>query len=242
MKEWRLIEALYNQRSIREYSDKPVRDEDIQFLLDTAVKAPSGGDRQPWAFLVIRDPAARRKMRDFYVAGFQIYCGSVLQLAEREGHPDVVRQAERMESKGSDIDTFQRNFEQAPLMIMILADERNTLAVHEDAPVLAMNSLYGSIYFAVQNILLACMSRDLGAVPTTLYARCENEVKAYLEIPDYYRTCMLIAIGHLKKGDAKARPGVRGVRYGPNRRHPAHLKTHWERFGEQKEWEPKTKA
>lgn len=242
MKEWGLIEALYNQRSIREYSDEPVTGEDIQFLLDTAVKAPSGGDRQPWGFLVIRDLAAKRKMRDFYLAGFKIYYESVLRLAEKEGHPDVIRQAERMKSKGPVIDTFQRNFDQAPVMIMILADERNTLAVHEDAPVLSMNSLYGSIYFAVQNILLASMSRNLGAVPTTLYARCEDEVKAYLGIPEYYRTCMLLAVGHLKRGEAKARPGVRGVRYGPTRRHPAHFKTHWERFGEQKEWEPKTRA
>ena len=50
-----LFEAIDTQRAIRYFRPDPVPDELITRLLQAAIKAPSGGVRQGWSFIVIRD-------------------------------------------------------------------------------------------------------------------------------------------------------------------------------------------
>jgi len=45
------------RRSIRAYTDEPVTDEQVERLLRAAMAAPSAGNQQPWAFVVVRDRA-----------------------------------------------------------------------------------------------------------------------------------------------------------------------------------------
>lgn len=51
---------ILKRRSIRKYTQEPVRDEQIQTSLKAAMAAPSANDIRPWAFVVVRD-AERRK-------------------------------------------------------------------------------------------------------------------------------------------------------------------------------------
>ena len=61
MSEMRLFDGLRTLRAIREFTDEPVKDDQIEAILDLAVCAPSAGNRQPWHFIVIRDPDTRRR-------------------------------------------------------------------------------------------------------------------------------------------------------------------------------------
>jgi nitroreductase len=56
------IDDLFARRSIRQYTDEPVSDEDIQALLEAAMAAPSAGNRKPWHFVVVRDAALREQI------------------------------------------------------------------------------------------------------------------------------------------------------------------------------------
>ncbi|TVM15674.1 nitroreductase family protein [Oceanidesulfovibrio indonesiensis] len=49
------MEAILTRRSIRAYTDDPVTDEQVETLLRAAMAAPSAGNSQAWAFVVIRD-------------------------------------------------------------------------------------------------------------------------------------------------------------------------------------------
>jgi nitroreductase len=49
------IEAIHGRRSIREYTDESVSEEDVEVLLRAAMAAPSAGNQQPWHFVVIDD-------------------------------------------------------------------------------------------------------------------------------------------------------------------------------------------
>src|SRR3989304_5740077 len=49
------LEAMRTRRSIRKYTVQPVPQEIIDKLLRAGMSAPSAGNRQPWAFLVIPD-------------------------------------------------------------------------------------------------------------------------------------------------------------------------------------------
>ena len=57
-----LFEALFTQRAIRSFKSEHVPDEVLWDVLEAATKAPSGGNLQPWGFLVIRDLGKRRQL------------------------------------------------------------------------------------------------------------------------------------------------------------------------------------
>jgi nitroreductase len=54
-----LEDALLTTRAMRRFTDEPVSEDDIRFCLRAAVQAPSGGNIQPYQFLVVTDPAIR---------------------------------------------------------------------------------------------------------------------------------------------------------------------------------------
>ncbi|MDQ2085034.1 nitroreductase family protein [Herbivorax sp. ANBcel31] len=49
------MDDILNRRSIRRYTDEPVKKEDIKDLLEAAMSAPSAGNQQPWHFVVVTD-------------------------------------------------------------------------------------------------------------------------------------------------------------------------------------------
>ncbi len=55
-----LLTLLKSRRSIRRYRPDPVPDEMIEQLLEAGRRSPSASNRQPWAFVVVRDEAIRR--------------------------------------------------------------------------------------------------------------------------------------------------------------------------------------
>jgi nitroreductase len=66
-----LFDAMYSQRAIRHFSAQPVSDEAIATMLNAAIHAPSGGNRQPWRFVVIRDADLKRRLGQWYLAAWQ---------------------------------------------------------------------------------------------------------------------------------------------------------------------------
>jgi nitroreductase len=55
-------EAIHQRRSVRKFLDKPVSREMVDEILEAARLAPSGGNRQPWRFIVVTDPSERAKL------------------------------------------------------------------------------------------------------------------------------------------------------------------------------------
>jgi len=57
-------EEMQRRRTLRYFSDRPVPREIIEDCLLTAGSAPSGANMQPWHFVVVSDPAVKKKIRD----------------------------------------------------------------------------------------------------------------------------------------------------------------------------------
>ena len=55
-----MIEAISHRRSIRKFLDKPIEDSKLDDILMAARLAPSGNNRQPWSFIVIKDESLRQ--------------------------------------------------------------------------------------------------------------------------------------------------------------------------------------
>ena len=107
---------------------------------------------------------------------------------------------------------------EVPLLILACGKRDWPFAVPEDMRVGLAPPSYGSVYPAVQNLLLACRGLGLGASLTTLHQMFESELHDYFGIPDDYGVVASIPIG-FPKGN-----------FGPVRRRPVAIKTHRERW------------
>ncbi len=59
-----LLEAIHTRRSIRQFTDAAVTDEQLEVLLRAAMAAPSAGNQQPWRFVSVRDAATRARLAE----------------------------------------------------------------------------------------------------------------------------------------------------------------------------------
>src|SRR5271166_1242151 len=68
-----LTDTLRSTGAVRDFEPDPVGDDTLYRILDTARFAPNGGNRQAWRVVVVKDPAARRAVRDLYLDGWYDY-------------------------------------------------------------------------------------------------------------------------------------------------------------------------
>ncbi|MBP1153757.1 MULTISPECIES: nitroreductase family protein [unclassified Paenibacillus] len=61
------MDVVKHRRAVRGYQTKPVSDEIINSLLESARWGPSGANSQPWEFIVVKDPEMTRKIGEIYV-------------------------------------------------------------------------------------------------------------------------------------------------------------------------------
>ena len=59
-----LLEFLKNRRSIREYQDKPIPDDEINMILEAGQWTPSASNRQPWEFIIIKNKDTIKKLTE----------------------------------------------------------------------------------------------------------------------------------------------------------------------------------
>jgi len=73
-----LVDTLRSTGAARQFHPEPVDDDVLARLLDTARFAPSGGNRQGWRVIIVKDPAARVALRDLYLSGWYEHCPALL--------------------------------------------------------------------------------------------------------------------------------------------------------------------
>ncbi len=72
-----LYEALLTTRAMRRFTDEPVDEEDVRACLRAAVQAPSGGNIQPYRFLVVTDEGLRASIGELYLRAWERYAPAV---------------------------------------------------------------------------------------------------------------------------------------------------------------------
>lgn len=197
-----LTEALRSTGAIREFLPEPVDDEVVFRILDNARFAPSGGNRQGWRVVVVKDADTRRALRDLYLPGWYEY------LAMREADlvpwapvtdPDAERKsllrsdaiAAEAASRGGG---FAEHLDQVPVLLVVLADLRALAAVDRGFERYTMAG-GASIYPFLWSVLLAARAEGLGGVITTMAIRREAEVKGLLGVPDELVVAGVVALG-----------------------------------------------
>src|SRR5918911_5438970 len=77
-----LEEAMRTQRSIRRLKPDPVDDELVLHLIELALKAPTGGNRQNWEFVVVRDRAVKERLARLNRISWSVY-GRIARIVAR---------------------------------------------------------------------------------------------------------------------------------------------------------------
>ena len=200
-----LHEAMETQRAIRRLKPDPVDDDVLLRCLALATKAPTGGNRQGVEFVVVRDPATKAALGRQYRRAWALYGGAGRLLY---GRNEKVRKI---------IDAVQwqvDHWEEVPVLVIVCYR-----GVALPFPAVARSSRYGSVYPAIQNLLLAARAEGLGAALTTLPLWSRVAAHRILDIPWNVEPVAVIPMGW-----------PRG-RYGPTTRRPVENSVHVDRYG-----------
>lgn len=193
-----LFEAIYTQRAIRRFRSEHIPRELVTRIVEAATKAPSGGNVQPWSFVVIDEGAQLDRAAEIARANFaELY--AMVSSRRQPGDPPPMPNLKRM------IDEIQS----IPCWIVVCFDPPSNIV---GEPQLS------SVLPAVQNLLLAARGLNLGAVMTNLLQGSNMQrTKELLGLPDHVVPVACIPIGH----------PADGVRYGPTSRRPVEEVLHW---------------
>ncbi len=178
-----LLNMLSTTRAMRRLKPDPVPDELIEQILQAGVCAPSGGNRQNWGFIVVRDRQIKQRIQVFYKRAFDEVVGP--HYASSSPPPGVT--LEQFHRQHMAVEYLTEHFHEAPIWIVACLDSG-------DAP-----PHYGSgasIYPAVQNMLLAARALGLGATLTTRHILHGGDVDSILQLPEGVQSYAIIPIGY----------------------------------------------
>jgi nitroreductase len=192
-----LIETLRTTGAVREFHPDAVSDDVVHRILDNARFAPSGGNRQGWRVVVVKDPAIRGALRDLYLpVWYQYLAQRMVGLTPWAPITDREAEAHAIESSGDmrGGEGFPEDLDQVPVLLVVLADLRALAAVDRDLPRYTFAG-GASVYPFVWNVMLAAREEGLGGVVTTMAIGREDEVKALLDAPEELAVAAVVALG-----------------------------------------------
>jgi nitroreductase len=195
-----LVEALRTTGAAREFLPDPVPDELLVQVLDNARFAPSGGNRQAWRVVVIRDRAIRRQLRDLYLDGWYQYlamgaAGLVPWAPFTDLDAESAARSHAAEfAAAAGTGGFAEHIDEVPVLLLVVADLRRLAAVDRD---LDRYNLVGgaSIYPFCWSVLLAAREAGLGGVMTTMVVWREEDVREVVGLPPHAAVAGLIVLG-----------------------------------------------
>jgi nitroreductase len=176
-----LFEIIKTTRSMRRLKPGPVPNALIQKILEAGVCAPSGGNRQRWRFLVVKDVALKQTVGALYKRAWD----EQVAPRYRAGEPAPGMSRERFLRLLEAAEYLAAHIHEAPVWIVP--------CLEGGAPTRTSGS---SIYPAVQNMLLAARALGLGATLTTLYLQFEKEADAAFGLPAGVHSYALLPIGY----------------------------------------------
>ena len=189
-----LREVMRTTFAARDFTPEPVPDEVLHRILDHARFAPSGGNRQGWHVIVVRDQAKRQALGPLIEPTFRRY------LAEVAAGADPWNTVEPAEVDQAALDAvrippgFIERLIHAPLLLLVTVDLAVVAAMDQHLPRIGVVP-GASIYPFVWNILLAARNEGYGGTLTTFLAAKEPEAKALFGIPRGHALAAMLPMG-----------------------------------------------
>jgi nitroreductase len=208
-----LDELLSTTRSVRLRLDleRPVEPRLIEECLEMAQQAPTGGNQQGWAFLVVTDVETRQALGRLYKQGWESYQRAIAESMQNAALTPS-REAQRVRRSAQSL--ADRMGDVPVLVIPCFSGRPDGLGIEAQA------SQWGSILPATWSFMLAARARGLGTCWTTLHLHHEQEAAEVLGIPyDDVTQAAMIPVAH-----------TIGVEFKPAPRRSLDTMVHWEKW------------
>ena len=208
-----MADAMRTQRAVRRLHETPVDLELIYELLELGLKAPTSSNSQDWCFVVVTGREQKKRLAKLYRPLYRAFSPM-----ERRAAAGDERELRRIAPGQWQAEHF------ADIPVFVVPCYRRNLKHHSVGwPQISVSSFYGSVYPAVQNLLLGCRAVGLGASLQTLPIWLMPIARRILGLPRDRVPVCIIPIGWAKGN------------YGPTTRPPIREVVHIDRFGNQPE-------
>ncbi len=189
-----LFDVMRRTFSAREFTGDPLPDEVLRTIFDHARFASSGGNRQGWRVIVVRDPATKRALADLSGFAAKRYAA---QVANGESPWNTI------DPPGVDAATIERTppprhltepIAKAPVVLVICVDLKVVASMDQDLERVGVVS-GASIYPFAWNVLMAARHEGFGGTMTTLATAQEPKIQTLLGIPRHVAVCAVMPLG-----------------------------------------------
>jgi len=204
-----LYTVLRTTFAARDFTDDPLPDETLYKILNNARFAPSGGNRQGWRVLVVRDRATREALAALTVPAAKRYMAQV-QAGENPWNT--------IDPTRVDAGTIERTLVpvrmtepvlRAAVVLLLCVDLKVVASTDQDLDRVGVVS-GASIYPFAWSMLLAARHEGFGGTITTLAVAQEPKLRELLGIPRHVAVCAIMPLGRpvkqLKKLKRKTVP------------------------------------
>lgn len=166
-----IYEALYTTRSMRKLTREPIPHDVQERIMDAAIRAPSGSNRQPWNFLLVDDADLRTRLGALYLDGWQ-------QLNTAR-YGDATPMFDRVRRSA---DYLAHHFAEVPLLLFAFGQGPSE----------------SSVYPALWSAMLAARAEGVGTTLTTVLSYNRDQVFALLGVPpdDDWRMYGCVTMGY----------------------------------------------
>ena len=199
-----LYDVMRTTFSAREFTDDPLPDNVLFSILDRARFAPSGGNRQGWHVIVIRERATREALVALTTPAAKRYAAQ-LRAGENPWNTIDPTSVDTTTIEETPVPTrLVEPFLKAPVVLIVCVDLTVVASLDQHLNRVGVIS-GGSIYPFVWNILLAARHEGYGGTITTLTVAQEPQLRELLAIPPHVAVCAVMPLGKPVKQLTKLR-------------------------------------
>jgi nitroreductase len=178
------LEALATTRTIRRYTADPIPDDHLSQILWSATRAPSGSNRQPFRFLVLRDGPRARQAKELLGRAFRAGWESK-KMADGYTGGSALDHTSPKARMAATMQHYVDHVEDIPVVVLACLVRYRAPNPYEGA----------SVYPACQNLVLAARALGYGGALTMWHQMVEDELRALLGIPDEVAVSATITLG-----------------------------------------------
>ena len=190
-------EVMSTTFAARDFTDEHISDDQLYTILDNARFAPSGGNRQGWKVILVRDVQVKQELGELCwpamrIAAAQMKAGETYWVSVEPTSVDIKSAADD-ESLPIAIPMF-KNLGEVPVVCIITVDLRvvASMDMHLDRIGVVSGA---SIYPFAWSVLLSARNEGLGGALTTLIASAEPKVQKLLGLETHDAVAAMLTIG-----------------------------------------------
>lgn len=189
-----LYDAMRTAFSAREFTPDPIPDETLARILEHARFAPSGGNRQGWRVIVVRDQGTKAAISELAKPAAKKYAAQVAA-GESPWNTILPSQVDAATIEATPVPpVLIEPFKSAPVVLVVCVDLRVVASLDKELGRVGIAS-GASIYPFAWNILLAAKNEGLGGTITTMPIAQEPKMRELLGIPDHVAVCAVMPMG-----------------------------------------------